>query len=117
LGKYLDIARRMDREEVPRSGNSTTDRVVITHPKPPLDSIPEIATPFLVAEIVEMAMRSVPETTFLYRGSKDIAPMEFPLCPTCESRRYWLGTEGKVVCSRCGQVRFEIIAMEFKAIQ
>ncbi|MGO9605456.1 MAG: hypothetical protein ACLQAT_19060 [Candidatus Binataceae bacterium] len=71
------------------------------------------------AEVVEVVMRSVPEsaTTFLYHGATDIAPMEFPLCPRCETRRYWLGTEGKVVCSGCGTVGFQIIAMEFSTIQ
>jgi len=68
-------------------------------------------------EILEVAMRAVPDTTFLYRGARDIAPMEFPLCPQCQSRRYWLATEGKVVCSKCGVVRFEIVAMEFRSIQ
>jgi hypothetical protein len=64
-------------------------------------------------------MRTVPidGTTFLYRGAQDIAPLEFPICSRCKVRRYWLGTQGKVVCSKCGIVRFEIIAMEFRTIQ
>jgi hypothetical protein len=49
--------------------------------------------------------------------SPEARPIEFPLCLGCQSRRYWLGTRGKVVCSRCGIVRFEIIAMDFRALQ
>jgi hypothetical protein len=95
MGKYLDIVRRVEQ------GGSTAE--------PPSEPVKR-------PEIVEATFRAT-DTIFLYQGAKDIAPMEFPLCLSCQSRRYWLGTEGKVVCSRCGNVRFEIIAMEFKAIQ
>jgi hypothetical protein len=44
------------------------------------------------------------------------AALEFPLCSGCGQRRYWLGTQGKVACSVCGVVRFEITHLEFRSV-
>jgi hypothetical protein len=43
--------------------------------------------------------------------------LEFPLCPTCRQRRYWLGRRGKIVCSQCGEVRFLLTNLEFHVVQ
>lgn len=67
------------------------------------------------AQVIEATFAPT-NSTFLYAGAGDIAPLEFPLCPDCQHRRYWLGTHGKVVCAVCGVVRFMIIALEFHLV-
>jgi len=41
---------------------------------------------------------------------------EFPLCPECRTKRYWVSAGGKVVCGKCGKVRFLLAAIEFHAV-
>lgn len=85
---------------------------LLGRPKPHEDTNRDEARP---ADVITATLRAV-DTVFLHKGAEDIAPLEFPLCPGCGQRRYWLGTHGKVVCSRCGHVPFEILELKFHTL-
>lgn len=59
-------------------------------------------------------IRSAPERVFQHVGD---APIEMPACPSCGSRRLWLGLHGKIVCSKCSEVAYAITAMEYVRLQ
>jgi len=41
---------------------------------------------------------------------------EFPACPECHQARYWISPRGKVVCGKCGAVRFLLIAIQYHPV-
>ncbi len=44
------------------------------------------------------------------------ADPKFPACPDCHVARYWISHTGKVVCGKCGQVRFILAAIEYHPV-
>jgi hypothetical protein len=42
---------------------------------------------------------------------------KFPPCPACHIARYWIAPTGKVVCGKCGLVRFTLTKIEFSTRQ
>ena len=41
---------------------------------------------------------------------------EFPPCPQCKIARYWITPGGKVVCGKCGEVRFLLTSIVYHAV-
>jgi hypothetical protein len=41
---------------------------------------------------------------------------EFPPCPNCKMARYWITPGGKVVCGKCGEVRFLLTNIAYHAV-
>ncbi len=41
---------------------------------------------------------------------------EFPACPGCHHPRYWISPRGKVVCGKCGEVRFVLVAIQYHPV-
>lgn len=65
-----------------------------------------------------IAPAAVVEATF---AVEDWAPGRrgwvFPDCPSCNAHRFWIGRDGKVVCSTCGHVRYVMVATQFHEVQ
>jgi hypothetical protein len=48
--------------------------------------------------------------------SRDVAVnQEFTACPDCKIARYWITANGKVVCGKCGTVRFQLTNIAYQA--
>jgi hypothetical protein len=41
---------------------------------------------------------------------------EFPACADCKIARYWICPDGKVVCGKCGTVRFQLTNIAYQAV-
>jgi hypothetical protein len=69
--------------------------------------------------VIEATLRPAMPWPELIAAVKPQNP-EFPLCPECHQRRYWISPKGKVVCGsrKCnGAVRFMLTAIAFHAVQ
>lgn len=40
----------------------------------------------------------------------------FPPCSDCKTARYWITPTGKVVCGKCGEVRFLLTSITYHAV-
>lgn len=107
------LAHKLNERDSERDSCGTSAPKVVPGSVP--ENVPAGQAAGQLGQVIEATFASVP-TMFLYAGAEDIAPVEFPSCPGCEQRRYWLGTGGKVSCSICGVVRFLIVALEFRPV-
>jgi hypothetical protein len=61
--------------------------------------------------VIEVTLRPAIPWPELLAAVKPQNP-EFPLCPDCDQARYWISPRGKVVCGKCGEVRFVLVAIQ-----
>jgi hypothetical protein len=94
----------------PASRLSDADRAAIRQSKPDLLRIlsKNIETP---EHVIEATFSAVTAT-----GRDRANTAEFPACPDCKMARYWITPGGKVVCGKCGQVRFLLTNIAYHAV-
>lgn len=102
MGKYLDLI------------NATPD--VIAAPPPEARDRAEAArASSRPTAVLEATLRPAMPWPDLLAAVKPQNP-EFPPCPDCRQARYWISQRGKVVCGKCGEVRFVLVAIQYHPV-
>ncbi|HKN11755.1 MAG TPA: hypothetical protein VJX68_01035 [Candidatus Binatus sp.] len=65
--------------------------------------------------VIEATLRPTMPWPELLSAVKPLNP-EFPACPECHRARYWISPRGKVVCGKCGEVRFVLVAIQYHPV-
>jgi hypothetical protein len=65
--------------------------------------------------IIEATLRPAIPWRDLLAAAKPLNP-QFPACPECHHARYWISPRGKVVCGKCGGVRFVLVAIQYHPV-
>jgi hypothetical protein len=77
----------------------------------PASGASDVATSAVIQTVFRPAM-PWPE---LLAAVKPQSP-EFSACPECRQARYWISPRGKVVCGKCGEVRFILVAIQYHPV-
>jgi hypothetical protein len=101
MGKYLDLI------------NAVRD-VVVAKPKA-RDRAEATDSPSQSGAIIEAILRPTIPWPDLLAAVKPQNP-QFPACPGCHHTRYWISARGRVVCGKCGEVRFVLVAIQYHPV-
>lgn len=65
--------------------------------------------------VIEATLRSTMPWPDLLAAVKPQNP-EFSACPDCRQARYCISPRGRVVCGKCGEVRFVVVAIRYHPV-